>query len=179
VRFGTKKVVIVVALLFGVMVYFGLGSMPKEEIQPLSLLTDYQPPAENYSFPEFITQGLPENFTPGTPTVQKAQYPDGTPVTVKVLGYTREPDITVVVQILDVSGETFISNTPEVENYTFVLEEIAGHTAVRYTKENTRGYVWYHRRYSIAIFTSVAGGFPDYLNELAELYMKEYPSTFG
>jgi hypothetical protein len=64
------------------------------------------------------------------------------------------------------------------ENYIFEKVDVAGERAVKYSKENTRGYVWSYGWYLITIYTS-AGTFPDYLTEFAELYMGQYPSTFG
>ncbi|MEM2875325.1 MAG: hypothetical protein QW567_04845 [Candidatus Hadarchaeales archaeon] len=153
------------------------GTRPGEERrQPLELLMGYEPPENEYPAPEFITEGLPDDLVAGEPTITPSQYPDGTPVTVMVASYTSG-DNTVIVQMLDVCGEVFISNTPEIENYTFELVKLGGSTVVKYSKgEEYEGYVWYHGKYSIAVYTSPSG-FPSYLTDLAELYVKRYPST--
>lgn len=142
---------------------------------PLELLLTYTPPENQYPFPEFITEGLPDGFEAGEPTIQQTTYPDGTPVTVGVVGYTRDEEL-VIVQVLNVCGDNFINNTPELEAYTFKLVRLSGNRVARYSKgEEMSGYVWYYGKYSIAVYTSPAG-FPGYLTDFAKLYLAEYPS---
>jgi hypothetical protein len=177
-----KKIVIVFAAVVIValpLLLLLIGEMrPAEENQrpPLELLMGYTPPENEYPAPDLITQGLPENFVAGEPTIELTQYPDGTPVTVRTITYSKGENGAVVI-ILDVCGETFLSNTPGLSRYNFESVRIGGLPAVRYTKGGDfAGYVWYHGRYSINVYSSPAG-FPRYLTEFAELYMSKYPST--
>ena len=174
----TKKAVVLVAvvLIAVVAVVYVLLGLRAEGADPLGLLRDYEVPPGEYGSPQFITQGLPAGFQADTPTVENSWYPDGTPVVIKVISYTKEPDTMVIAQILDACGETFTSNTPELDKYTFEMTNIGGNRAVKYAEENVSGYVWYYGGYSIAIYTSSAG-FPGYLSDFAEIYMNEYPST--
>lgn len=149
---------------------------PAEKISPLELLTLYQPVADNYPFPEFITENLPDNFHPGVPTEENVTYHDNTPVTIRVLGYSNGEGL-IVAQVLSVCGEPFVSNTPEIENYSFKVRDIGGHTVIWYAKDNTQGYVWYHGPYSLIVF-DFTGTTVSYLENFVDIYVNAYPPTF-
>jgi hypothetical protein len=174
-----KKIVFIalIAIVLVALSYYFL-IQPKPVQPTLELLRTYEPPKGEFVSPEFITQGLPEGFYAGTATSYETTYPDGTKVSVKLLTYAKNEFI-VVVEVLNVSGDKLIENTPNVEEYELKNVEILGNRIIKYTiPDYEYGYIWNYGRYSIIVNSPVVSEeFPPHLNEFAELYLRAYPST--